>query len=201
MTTFTIQDLTPAQQELLTKHEALHALNMNRINNVPTATKEEFMEYGMNNPISASAIEYATQHAPVPQPALCESTQTPDLATIINTICTQLQLLATVIKEQPNTTPPEGNPPSLQETIALTLQQADWLKDMVQEAVEESIDRGNFEDAVSSQVSSCVDNYFCHEFSLDDHCDVNEMVNDAVADKIEEVVAEKLSEASVSISF
>ena len=122
---------------------------------------------------------------------------------MLYTIKQSLLLLVTVIsqaKAQPDTTPPEGNQ-SLQETIALTLQQADWLKEMVQEAVEESIDRGNFEDAVSSQVSSCVDSYFCHEFSLDDHCDVNEMVNDAVSDKIEEVVAEKLSEASVSISF
>jgi hypothetical protein len=186
MTTFTLQDLnlpTTAEQA------------------VETITKEKWMEYGMNNPISTNAIDYATQHAPEPQPTLCESTQTPDLSTIINTICTQLQLLATVIKQQPNTTPPEGVQGSLQETVALVLKQSDWFKDMVAEAVEESIDNGNFEDAVSSQVGSCVDSYFCHEFSLDDHCDVNSMVSDKVDDCLEEVVAEKLESASVSISF
>ena len=154
------------------------------------------MEHGMKHGISAGAIEFVKQQ-------MGEVLPNPDIPTIINTICTQLQLLATVIsqaKAQPSTTPPEGNQ-SLQETLSLTLQQADWFKEMVQEAVEASIDNGNFEDAVSSQVGSCVDSYFCHEFSLDDHCDVNEMVNDAVSDKIEEVVAEKLSEASVSISF
>jgi hypothetical protein len=192
MTTFTLQDLNlPATAEQA----------------VESITKEKFMEYGMNNPISTSAVEYATQHAPVPQPTLCESTQTSQvnpeavIDEMLYTIKRSLLLLATVIKEQPNTTPPEGVQGSLQETVALVLKQSDWFKDMVAEAVEESIDNGNFEDAVSSQVSSCVDSYFCHEFSLDDHCDVNEMVNDAVSDKIEEVVAEKLESASVSISF
>jgi hypothetical protein len=155
------------------------------INNLPNIS-------GVNDEMPMGEIlPNRPQHAVPPQPTLDQ---------IINTICTQLQLLATVIKQQPNTTPPEGNQ-SLQETVGLVLKQSDWFKEMVQEAVEASIDDGNFEDAVSSQVSSCVDSYFCHEFSLDDHCDVNEMVNDAVSDKIEEVVAEKLSEASVSISF
>ena len=192
MTTFTLQDLnlpTTAEQA------------------VETITKEKWMEYGMNNPISASAIEYATQHAPEPQPTLCESTQTSQvnpeavIDEMLYTIKQSLLLLATVIKQQPSTTPPEGNPPSLQETLSLTLQQADWFKDMVQEAVEESLEDGNFGDVVHSQVGAHVESYFCHDFNLDDHCDVNDMVNDAVSDKIEEVVAEKLESASVSISF
>lgn len=158
------------------------------------------MNYGMNNPISASALEYATQPA-CGQPV---HTQTPDLAIIINTICTQLQLLTTVLKEQPSTTPPEGDQPSLQETIELTLQQADWFKEMVEEQVAE-------------RVESEVESYFERRFDPTDHFDFNDAVSnevsdqindvvrdqldDVVADKLEEVVAEKLESASVSISF
>lgn len=195
MTTFTIQDLTPAQQEAVKQHEAMLSaysiLNTRSINNVPTVTKEEFMEHGMNNPISASAIEYATQ----------PSGENPhNIGDIINTICTQLQLLATVIKQQPNTTPPEGNQPSLQETIELTLQQADWFEKMVAQHVEE-------------RVESEVESYFQHGFDPSNYFDfgdaissevhdrIDDAVRDQLDDKLEEVVAEKLESASVSISF
>ena len=151
-----------------------------------------------------------TRHVTEPQPSqmgevLPNSKVNPEavIDEMLYTIKQSLLLLATVInqpKAQPDTTPPEGNP-SLQETVGLVLKQSDWFKEMVQEAVEESLDDGNFGDAVHSQVGAIVESYFCHDFNLDDHCDVNEMVNDAVSDKIEEVVAEKLSEASVSISF
>jgi hypothetical protein len=189
MTTFTLQDLTPAQQEAVEQHEAMLSaysiLNTRSINNVPTTTKEEFMEYGMNNPISASAIEYATQHAPEPQPTLCEPTQTPDLTTIINAICTQLQLLSTVIsqtKAQPSTTPPEGDQPTLQETIALTLQQADWFKDMVKDEVE-------------SRVESEVESYFERRFDPTDHFDFNDAVSNEVDDRLDDVVRDRIDEA------
>ena len=207
MTTFTIQDLTPAQQELLTKHEALHALNMNRINNLPntpeedeamkelfekmgqdltqpTVTKEKWMEYGMNNPISASAIDYATQHATTPQPS-AELLHNPDLSTIINTICTQLQLLATVIsqsKAQPDTTPPEGDQPSLQETVELVFKQSDWFKDMVKDEVEK-------------RVESEVEMYFERRFSPEDHFDFNDAVSNEVADRLDDVVRDRIDEA------
>ena len=190
MTTFTLQDLT--------------------INNLPTTPEEDEMFKTMAEMSKVNAFETPVfsitppQHAPVSQPTLCESTQTPDLSTIINTICTQLQLLATVIKDNPSTTPPEGDQPSLQETIELTLQQAVWFEKMVQEQVEE-------------RVESEIEDYFHHRFDPSNYFDFNDAINnevsdqisdivrdqldDVVADKLEEVVAEKLSEASLSISF
>ena len=162
--------------------------------------------------------DLTAQHAPEPQPTLCESTQTPDLTTIINTICTQLQLLATVIKQQPNTTPPEGNHPSLQETIELTLQQADWFKTMVRETIVDEVSLEDVvKDIVKDEVESAVDSYFRNEFDPTYHFDfgdavssevsdqlddvVRERLDEVVQEQLEEVVAEKLSTASVSISF
>lgn len=195
MTTFTIQDL-----------------NTSNINNLPTTPEEDELFKTMAEMSKVNAFETPI-FSITPQPTqmgepLPKSQVNPEA--LIEDMVAQFSislklLLTTIIKQQPNTTPPEGDPPSLQETIELTLQQADWLKDMVKEAVEgaveEIIDNGNFEDAVSSQVGSCVDSYFCHEFSLDDHCDINSMVSDKVDDCLEEVVAEKLESASVSISF
>lgn len=159
---------------------------MNDINQLPVTPEEDEM---FNNMVTA---EQAQMGEPLPNA---------DIPTIINTICAQLQLLATVIsqaKAQPET---GTNVPTLQETVGMVLQQADWLKEMVQEAVEERIDHDNFEDRVSDRVSCCVDSFFAHEFRLDDHCNMDDLVADAVGDKLEEVVAEKLSEASLSISF
>ena len=173
MTTFTMQDLT--------------------INNLPTTTEED---EAMKELFEKMGQDLTAQHAPEPQPTLCESTQTPDLSTIINTICTQLQLLATVIKQQPNTTPPEGDPPSLQETIALTLQQADWFQEMVKNEVE-------------NRVESEVESYFERRFDPTDHFDFNDAVcnevsdqiDDIVRDQLDDVVESKLKDAHISINF
>jgi len=128
------------------------------INNLPNIS-------GVNDEMPMGEIlPNRPQHAVPPQPTLDQ---------IINTICTQLQLLATVIKQQPNTTPPEGNPPSLQETLSLTLQQADWFRDLVEEVIEERLDEYDFDDAVKGAV--------------------NNVIDDAVSDK--------LDNASISIRF
>jgi hypothetical protein len=184
MTTFTLQDLNlPA-----TADQA-----------VETITKEKWMEHGMNNPISTSAIDYATQHAPEPQPTCGQPVHTPSqvnpeavIDEMLYTIKQSLLLLATVIKQQPNTTPPEGDPPSLQETIALTLQQADWFQEMVKNEVE-------------NRVESEVESYFQHGFDPTDHFDfgdaisseVYDRIDDAVRDQIDEAVADKVEEAVV----
>ena len=209
MTTFTLQDLTPQQKTQVAKHEEMHKM---------------FQSMYPSTPKEAEALEdmldaIPPQHAPTPQPTLCEVTQTPDLESIINTICAQLQLLSTVINQQPNTTPPEGNSnTTLQETVALTLQQADWFKDLVRETI---VDEVSLEDVVkdivkeevSGSVESEVEHYFDYNFSVTDHFDFDDAVSDAVDDRlddlvkekidecIEEVVAEKLSSANVSISF
>jgi hypothetical protein len=182
MTTFTMQDLTPSQ--LITDH-----LNAPE---VPRETKEALQNI------------MQTQHAPVPQPTLCESTQTqpsqvnPEavIDEMLYTIKQSLLLLATVIKQQPSTTPPEGNPPSLQETIELTLQQAGWFKDMIEEQVAE-------------RVESEVESYFERRFDPTDHFDFNDAVcnevsdqiDDIVRDQLDDVVESKLKDAHISINF
>ena len=205
MTTFTLQDLTPEQQTA-SENQAL----------------QDMAILGAGIPIvnisdGGRTVQYqqAPQHAPIPQPTLCESTQT-DIPTIINTICAQLQLLSTVINQHqgnsPNTTPPEGNQ-SLQDTVALTLQQAEWFKEMVEKAVDDRDFEELVGEAVSNKVEGEVEHYFDYRFDPSDHFDFGDAVSDAVDDRlddivkekidecIEEVVAEKLSSANVSISF
>ena len=142
--------------------------------------------------------DLTAQHAPVPQPTLCEPTQTPDLSTIINTICTQLQLLSTIIsqpKAQPETTPPEGDPPSLQETIALTLQQADWFKSMVRETIVNEVSLEDVvKDIVKGEVESEVDGYFRNEFDPTYHFDFGDAVSSEVSDQLDDVVRDRLDE-------
>jgi hypothetical protein len=185
MTTFTLQDLcnalptTPEEDELFKQMENI----------------------GLKEAKDGMVEILHTRHVTEPQPTqMGEPLPNPDLPTIINTICAQLQLLATVIKQQPSTTPPEGDPPSLQETVELVLKQSDWFEKMVQAQVEERVE---YE----------VDSYFEHRFDPTDHFDfgdaisnevhdrIDDAVRDQLDDKLEEVVAEKLESASVSISF
>lgn len=182
MSTFTLQDLTLP----MTAEDAIKAIEQHTPPQ-PT-TKEQWMEYGMNNPLSTSAIAYATQHAPEPQPTLCESTQT-DLPSIINNICAQLQLLATVISQQPNTTPPEGA--NLQDCVEQVLQQAVWFDELVHGKLNEM----DFDDALENCVDRYCENYFSYNFDPRDHFDIDEAVADRVDDKLEDIVAEKIDQA------
>jgi hypothetical protein len=177
------------------------------INNLPTTPEEDeamqtlsekqFVEYGMNNPISASAVEYATQHAPEPQPTLAD---------IVNNICTQLQLLTTIVS-QPKPQPEAGtNVPSLQETIELTLQQAKWFKEMVYERAEELVDDKDF----AYEIESAVETHFSNSFSLDDHVDISAeveskvediaegLLKDIVQEQLEEIVSNKLQNLRIT---
>ena len=192
MTTFTLQDLTPEQQDT----EALVAMAK----------------------LGGGVEIQVEQNAPEPQPTLCEVTQTPDLESIINTICTQLQLLSTVIKGEraQGATPPEGNQ-SLQDTVALTLQQADWFRDMVAQHLKDMGIEDIAESVVENLVEREVEHYFDVRFDPSDHFDmddaiasrvddrlddiVRERLDEVVHEQLEEVVTEKLSEANVSISF
>lgn len=230
MTTFTLQDLTPEQQVALTKHEEMHKMFQQMGGDLtggktnvfdapttqPTVTKEEFMEYGMNNPLNISPTtqdilnNMAVPHAPEPQPS-AEILHNPDLPTIINNICTQLQLLSTIISQ--SKAQPDAGEKSLQECLSLTLQQADWFKDSIRHELV-ALDIAEIaKDAVEDIVENEVESYFDNRFSPEDHFDfgdavsnevddrLEDIVRDKVGDVIDEVVAEKLSEASVSISF
>lgn len=159
------------------------------------------------NPTKPTKEEWVNYIPPTPEP----TPETPDVATIINTICTQLQLLSTVISKGAG----EGNShkgeavgtdvPSLQECVSTTLQQAEWLEEKIKERVEELVDDMDFSYAVNNEV----EDWFCNSFSLDDHVDIaaevesklEDIVERMVEDKLQEVVEEKLRDASISISF
>jgi hypothetical protein len=176
MTTFTLQDLTPAQQEAVKQHEAMHAayqvLNTRSINDLPTTPEED---EAMKELFEKMGQDLTAQHAPEPQPTLAD---------IVNNICTQLQLLTTIINQpQPQPQPEAGtNVPSLQETIELTLQQADWFKDMVKEQVVELVE-------------SEVESYFERRFDPTDHFDFGDAVSNEVDDRLDDVVRDRIDEA------
>ena len=219
MSTFTLQDLNlpMTAEDALTaieRHENMHTMvqvvmEREQAQHIPPqpTTKEQWMEYGMNNPLSA--IHKVSLDAPEPQPTqMGELLPNPDLPSIINNICAQLQLLATVIsqaKAQPDTTPPE----SLQETISLTLQQADWFQEMVRGIIDDTYDFADYaENAVEAVVEKEVEHYFDSSFNPEDHFDFGDAVSDAVDDRIDDIVSDKiddavdsyLSNATISIS-
>ena len=157
------------------------------------------MEHGMNNPISTSAIEHATQHAPAPQPSgenPHNSTVNPEavIDEMLYTIKQSLLLLATVIN-QPKAQP-EGAQESLQETVALVLQQSDWFKSLLRETIVAEVSLEDVvKDVVKDEVESAVESYFSNEFDPTDHFDFNDAVQDAVSDQIDDVVSDKIDEA------
>jgi len=198
MTTFTMQDLTPEQ--ILNDH-----LNAPE---VPRETKDVLV--GVLGSMHVSEGKSAQMGEVLPNPDLIN----------INNICTQLhQLLTTIInqsKAQPNTTPPEGNQ-SLQECVSLTLQQADWFKDLIRHELV-ALDIAEIaKDAVEDIVENEVESYFDNRFSPEDHFDfvdavgdavddrlddvVREKLDDVVQEQLEEVVAEKLGSANLTITF
>ena len=119
--------------------------------------------------------------------------QTPDVSTIITNICTQLQLLSTVISkgaEKGNSlNANETETKSLQDCVSATLEQAEWFKEMVEEAVSERVE-GYLDDRdFDQEVVSAVEYYFSESFRLDDHVD------------IEHVVEDRLNHATITVQF
>ena len=167
--------------------EVLQGIVENRL-----ITKEEFMEYGMNNPLSTSVLTGGKTNvfdAPVPQP-----TNNPDIPTIINAICTQLQLLTTVLSQSQAETKAGEN--SLQECVSLTLQQADWFKEMVRGIIDDTYDFADYaENAVEHVVEKEVESYFDSSFNPEDHFDFGDAVSDAVDDRIDDIVSDKIDDA------
>jgi hypothetical protein len=96
---------------------------------------------------------------------------------------------------QPKPQPEAGtNVPSLQETIELTLQQAKWFKEMVNERAEELVDDKDF----AYEIESAVETHFSNSFSLDDHVDISaeveSKVEDIAEDLLKDIVEERLAE-------
>jgi hypothetical protein len=147
-------------------------------NNLPTTPEED---EAMKELFEKMGQDLTAQHAPAPQPTLAD---------IVNNICTQLQLLTTIVA-QPKPEPEGGtNVPSLQECVSLTLQQADWFKDMVGACIDEDMVR----DAVKDDVESEVDTYFRNEFDPTYHFDFGDAVSSEVSDQLDDVVRDRLDE-------
>ena len=173
MTTFTMQDLNniPVTKE---EEEAMDALSR-------LATGRPLLDI---TPTTQDALNnLAVPQADPPKPTL---------ETIITNICTQLQLLATVIKEGQGNSQAGEN--SLQECVSTTLEQAEWFKEMVEEKAEELVDDKDFD----YQIESTVESYFSNSFSLDDHVDITAEVETRVEniaeDLLKDIVEERLAE-------
>jgi hypothetical protein len=190
MTTFTLQDLTPAQQEAVKQHEAMHAayqvLNTRSINDLPTTPEED---EAMKELFEKMGQDLTARHAPEPQPSaevLHNSNVSPEalIEHMVAQFSTSLRLLLTTIisqpKAQPETTPPEGA--NLQDCVEQVLQQAVWFEKMVEEQVE-------------SRVESEVEMYFERRFSPEDHFDFGDAVSNEVDDRLDDVVRDRLDEA------
>jgi len=211
MTTFTMQDLSNAvpttheQDEEFKQMEniGLKELLLDHLNapEVPRETKEVLQSLVENRSIpepttqdilnnirlpNLDAIQYThggTLGAPEPQPTLTD---------IINNICTQLQLLTSVIssfEEKSSSTQ------SLQDCVSLTLQQADWFKDLIRRELIGGGIEDLAKDAVQDVVESEVESYFENNFDPSYHFDFDDAVSDAVGDRIDDVVSDKIDDA------
>jgi hypothetical protein len=112
-------------------------------------------------------------------------------------------LLTTVImnqtKAQPNPTPPE-----MQACVDAVLEQAGWVGEKLDKAVVEYMENEiDIADECNDKISESVNNYFSYEFTLTDHCDIDDIVADKLDDRLEEMVNEKLQEmlSTATITF
>jgi len=213
MTTFTMQDLSNAvpttheQDEEFKQMEniGLKELLLDHLNapEVPRETKEVLQSLVENRAIPEPTMQDIVDNIRLPNPDAIQYTHggtlgapepQPTLADIINNICTQLQLLTSVITSSQAETKAGEN--SLQECVSVTLQQADWFKEMVRGIVDDTYDFADYaKDAVESVVESEVESYFENNFDPTYHFDFDDAVSDAVDDRIDGIVSDKIDDA------
>jgi len=188
MTTFTMQDLTPVEVPRETKEALREILNTRSISNLPITPEEDEMFKTM------AEMSRETQHAPVPQPSQVSPEAV--IEDMVAKFSISLRLLLTTIVNQPKPQPEAGtNVPSLQETVALTLQQADWFKDMVRETIVDEVSLEDvMKDIVKDEIESAVDSYFRNEFDPTYHFDFGDAVCSEVSDQLDDVVRDRLDE-------
>jgi hypothetical protein len=157
---------------------------MDNYTTLPTTTEEE---EAMNAITQASA---EVLHKPQP-----------DLEQILKTIGEQFALLSTVINQ--SKAQPEGDQ-SLQDCVDAVLEQAGWVGEKLDKAVVEYTENEiDIADECNDKICESVNNYFSYEFTLTDHCDIDDIVADKVDDRLEEMVNEKLQEmlSTATITF
>jgi hypothetical protein len=166
---------------------------MNDYTTLPTTTEEE---EAMNAITQASAeVLHNNQTQLDPQRIIDE---------MVAQFSIKLSLLLTTVimnqtKAQPNPTPPE-----MQACVDAVLEQAGWVGEKLDKAVIDYIDNEvSWAEVTSDLVREGVNNYFSYEFTLTDHCDIDDIVADKVDDRLEEMVNEKLQEmlSTATITF
>lgn len=150
----------------------MNTLTSQEINTMPvTNEEEEAMQQLTNNQVQE----------------VCTTTTQPEvnIEGIINTICSQLQLLTSVISQTQRNSLAEQQ--SLQDCVTTVLQQGSWFTEKVNKAVEDVDFEDVIKDAVSEEVSNIVESYFSYEFQLSDHVDISDMVREQVEEKFENI--------------
>jgi hypothetical protein len=125
----------------------------------------------------------------------------PDLEQILKTISEQFALLSTVINQ--SKAQPEGDQ-SLQDCVDAVLEQAGWVGEKLDKAVVEYMENEiDIADECNDKICESVNNYFSYEFTLTDHCDIDDIIADKLDDRLEEMVNEKLQEmlSTATITF
>jgi len=223
MTTFTLQDLTPAQ--LITDHlnapevpretkEALREiLNTRSINNLPTTPEEDEAMQDLTKQQEAQLQQHEQNHAIIQgatgaQYVAMDTSPQPQHPPTVQELAQQLtqtfNQLITAIAELSNTQP-QAQPVSegLAEAVETVLENADWFANKVDEKLDELVDDHDFD----YEIERAVENHF-GDFSLDDHVDVSseiesivdDRLDDMVQEKVEEILREKLSTATISFN-
>ena len=161
---------------------------MDNYTTLPTTAEEE---EAMNAITQASAeVLHKPQPSQVNPEALIDD--------MVTHFAIKLKLLLTTVI-QPNPTPPE-----MQACVDAVLEQAGWVGEKLDKAVIDYIDNEvSWAEVTSDLVREGVNNFFSYEFSLDDHCNIDDIVGDKVDDRLEEMVNEKLQEmlSTATITF
>jgi len=229
MTTFTMQDLTPTQQEQLKKHEELHATYQHLITDTPTREEEEAMDtlakqqesnaqavatamdgyIGIGKTAVLETIQGATgaQYTPIDMTQFHKPLEeiqgnSLEMQNLFITLTSTIQAIVKLSVEQYK---PQSQPVSegLAEAVETVLEQADWFANKVDEKLDELVDDHDF----SYEVEQAVENHF-GDFCLEDHVDVSseiesvidDRLDDMVQEKVEEILREKLSTATITFN-
>lgn len=151
----------------------MNTLTSQEINTMPVTNEEEEAMQQLTNTQVQEVCTITTTQPEV------------TIEMVINSICSQLQLLTTVIRKNQGNSLAEQQ--SLQDCVTTVLQQGSWFTEKVNKAVEDTDFEDVIKDAVSDEVSSIVESYFSYEFQLSDHVDINDMVREQVEEKFENI--------------
>jgi hypothetical protein len=198
-----MQDLTPEQQVAVNNHEEMHKM-FNEIGSVFTGEgKASVMDEvsALGNTIAENTrleAQAGTLDAPDLQPTTEGTLVPPTLESVLQSIAEQFALLSTVIKGgvgAGNSLSVEDQSKSLQDCVSLTLQQADWFKEMVRGIIDDTYDfEAHAEGAVETVVEKEVEHYFDTRFCPEDHFDFGDAVSDAVDDRLDDIVSDKIDD-------